>query len=245
MADSTIPCFDFPKAHTIEIPLPSGINLKTLQNIANGPPTQCDLVHSLMLQLNPMLAGMACIFKILAVMAGFMKVVDKVSVPPDPVGLAKAVIEDLAPPLKELVEDCVLMLDPCKIIKMIIAILDIILAYLGCVIEAIDSILNFKVGIDLDSAQGNPVLLASLNCSDKNLDGAMTSLTQAIESIRPLIEMMNPLLGIAGQDSIEMPPTEAVTPSLGELAGEDPLAKLKEFVASLQQIRQTLAAVCP
>jgi hypothetical protein len=244
MADSTIPCFEWPPAQTIEIPLPMGVSLKSLQNIANGVPNKCDLVHSLLLQLNPMLAGMACLFKMLAVMAGIMKVVDKVSVPPDPIGLAKAIIADLAPPLKELVEDCVLMLDPCKIIRMIIAILDIILNYLGCIVEAIDSILNFKAGIDLDSAQGNPVLLASMNCADKNLDTAMSSLTQAIESLRPLFDFMNPLLGLANQDPIEMPPTEVVTPSLADLAGEDPLAKIKDFIASLQQIRQTLAAVC-
>ncbi len=244
MAEYTIPCVKFPAAKTVEVPLPFGISIKSLHNIAEGPPTDCSLVHSLMLQLNPLLSGMACMIKMLKVLAAIKKVVDNIGVPPNPLAIIDDVVNEVAPALVDL-SSCFLLIDPCKIIEMVSAILQIIISYLNCLVQAFESIFTFKIGIDLDSAEGNPVLLGALQCADQNAESALTSLGEAIEGIRTLIELSSPLLEIAGQSPIEMPPTEALTPSLEDLTGGlDPLAPLKEFLDALQQIKNTLDAVC-
>jgi hypothetical protein len=52
------PCVPFPKAKPLEIALPFGGALSSITDVSQGPPTDCALVHSLMLQLAPMLASM-------------------------------------------------------------------------------------------------------------------------------------------------------------------------------------------
>ncbi|MBK7177997.1 MAG: hypothetical protein IPH82_12545 [Chloroflexi bacterium] len=161
---SDVPCVPIPNAKTITIPLPMGIELRSLTDISQGPPSDCALAHSLMLQVSPMLASMTCILKMLKVFSAL-----KDTITDSPPFFDITSIGKLITALADL-SSCFLLIDPVQICKMVKGILAIILSYIGCLIEAFESIWNFQLGIDLNAAQGNPVLLASLSCAQTNAE---------------------------------------------------------------------------
>ncbi|HSF43586.1 MAG TPA: hypothetical protein VLT87_27580 [Thermoanaerobaculia bacterium] len=244
MANGTSPCIKLPRPEVISIPLPFGAEIKSIID-ASKPPNDCSVATSLMLQLSPLLASMTCLIKMLKVLAAVKKVVDGISVPPNPVQVLSDVVTEVAPALAD-VAKCFLLFDPCQLARMISAILGLILSYLRCMVQAVESILNFQIGIDLNAAQGNPVLLASLGCAQDNAETSMMNLAQALEAIQPVLDLTSPLLELAGLPAIEMPPTEFSTGSLADLlaAGEDPLKPVKDVMAVLETAKQAADAIC-
>lgn len=247
MANGTTPCVSLPRPEVITIPLPFGAELKSIID-ASRPPSDCAVVHSLLIQLAPMLASFTCVLKVLKVLAAVKKVVDNISIPPSPtapIQVLTDVVTEVAPALADLAK-CFLVFDPCALAKMISAILALILSYLRCMVEAVESILNFSIGIDLDAAQGNPVLLASLGCAIENGESAILSLSQAMEAIQPILDLASPLLELAGIPPIELPPTEFDTGSLADqlLAGQDPLAPVKDVIGVLEEAKAVVDAIC-
>jgi len=228
-----VPCKKLPDAETITIPLPMGIDLKSLTDISKGPPSDCALAHSLMLQVSPMLASMSRILKMLKVFSAM-----KDAITDSPPFFDPLAIGDLITALADL-SSCFLLIDPIQICKMVKGILEVILAYIGCLIDAFESIWNFQVGIDLNSAQGNPVLLNSLICAQENAETSLNSLMQSMEGVMPLIDMVNIVLEIVGEDPIELEPI--ATPSLSDLAeGEDPLQPVKDVRDVIQAVHDAL-----
>lgn len=233
MSDENKFCIDWPEPQTFTVPLPFGGALSAISDISQGVPTDCALLQSLMLQLAPMLAGMTCILRILAVI-GALK--DFANNPLDPTNVGKLVGK-----IGEM-EACLgIVIDPCAIPRMVVAILNLIVKYLGCVIQALESILHFQVGLDFNAAAGNPIMLANLECAKKNSDRAIQSMNDSMQGIMPLIELVNMLLEIVGQKPIEMP--KLTTPTL---AGDsDPLAPIIAVRDALQQAVMVLSAICP
>src|SRR4051812_24764303 len=70
----TIPCIELPNPKPLKISLPFGTDLKSVIDISKGPPSDCTLIHGLMLQLTPALAGLECVLKVLAVIGALAKV---------------------------------------------------------------------------------------------------------------------------------------------------------------------------
>ncbi len=243
MADENdIPCVPLPQPKTIEIPLPTKATLKSIVDISK-PPTDCALVHSLMLQISPLLASMDCLFKMLKVAKELLDLLPKEASdisPTTPVTVLTDIVTKVVPALGDLA-GCFLILDPCELSKMIAGILKILIGYINCLIESVESLLNFQVGIDLDAAEGNPVLLASLSCAQDNAEAAMTTLGEALEGIQPILEAVINLLGLVGLPAPELPPLEASTPSLADLAeGQDPLEPVKVLRDALQTAHDAL-----
>ncbi len=242
MADDKIPCVPLPEAKTVTIPLPFKAELKSIVDLAR-PPSDCALVHSLMLQISPLLTSTACLFKMLKVAKELLDLLptDVSDVNFDtPVAVLKDMITKVVPALADL-SGCFLLLDPCELSKMIAGILKVLIGYLNCMIEAAESVLNFQVGIDLDAAQGNPVLLASLNCAQDNAETALTNLSQALEGIEPILSMVGTLLELVGLPPMELPPLEKSTPKLADLTeGEDPLEPVKVLRDGLQAAHDAL-----
>src|SRR4051812_4264210 len=118
-------CMD-PTPKKLSIPLPFGGELKALLDMSKGPPNDCAIVHSLMLQITPMLASMECVLRILKV----IKALKEALGPPPFMNT-----DDLLAAIEELAE-CFVMLTPAGLGKLIAAILRIIVAYLNCFIEA-------------------------------------------------------------------------------------------------------------
>ncbi len=223
MTDSDkIPCVTLPKAKKLKITLPFGGELQSMADTSKGPPTDCALVHSLMLQLTPTLAGMTCFFKMLKVIKALSEIENPITDIPKVAIAAK----DLS--------KCFLVFD--SIPAMIADILRLIIAYLRCIIQAIKSILDFQVAIDLNAAQGNPVLLASLDCANNNAQISLDQLMEQIAVIEPLLAVVEPIAGLVGI-SLEFP-------SLAKVSGADDLPKtLENLNNTLEQLQQAVDAI--
>jgi hypothetical protein len=222
---SIIPCIEIPQTHTFQIRLPFGGSLQALANFAQGPPTDCSLVHSLMLQVMPALGGMTCFLNVLHV----VKAVGAFASSADPLGS----LGDLASAVNKMA-GCFNVFS--NIPSMIGDILRVIIAYLRCFTNAMEHILEFQAGIDLNLAQGNPVMLASLNCARQNADTSLAQLAQALSVIGPLMGMLQPILAL-GPVSYTLPSFQDVS----EAKDLDTMLKnLDHTLAELQQIADQL-----
>src|SRR5579872_229015 len=163
-----------PDPKKLEIPLPFGGALKAITDMSKGLPKDCEIVHSLLIQVVPMLSSMECILRILKVIMALKELITSL---PD---LSK--VGDVVKAIEELAE-CFIMLTPLGIGKLIAAVLRIIIAYLTCFIDAFMSIYNFQIGISLTGASGNPVLLNALNCAQSNAEKSMNGLTDTMQGV--------------------------------------------------------------
>ncbi len=209
-----------------------GIELQAVADLSKGPPTDCALLHNLIVQLMPTLAGLNCILKILNVIGaleGFLTAF------PNPVAVASkagdvlAAIGDMS--------DCLgMVLGPIPMIETIKDILLLIISYLECFVAAIRSILDFQVGIDLNAAQGNPALLASLQCASDNAETSMQQMLMALGPIAPLFKMVQPLIKIS-QLPITLPDIGAITGASNVKSAVDQLDQ------TLIQLKQVLSSI--
>jgi hypothetical protein len=185
-------CVPFPKPRSLKIRLPFGGSLDSVVDISKGPPTDCTLIHGLMLQLAPALAGMECFLKVLK----FIKTVKDLTNPADIIGAAAGVGE------------CLNVF--VKIPLMIVDILKLIVAYLKCIIEAVRSVLAFQVGINLGDAEGNPAVSLSLDCAQDNAAASMSQLREILAAIQPLLQLVGTLLGLAEGTPLPDPAKKAL-----------------------------------
>ena len=182
MEDNQTPiCIPLPKPKPLKIRLPFG-DLNSVVDISKGPPTDCTLIHGLMLQLSPALVGMECFLNLL----NFVQILSQIKGPQDLVKIADATAK---------VAGCFVVFG--KIPLMIVDILKLIIAYLKCIIESIRSILAFQVGINLGDAEGNPAVSLSLNCAQNNAAASTAQLRQALGAIQPLLKLLEPIKALA------------------------------------------------
>jgi hypothetical protein len=248
MSDTqTIPCIDLPNLPPMKITLPFGVELNAVADFSKGPPSNCALIQSLMVQLSPALAGMACIFKMLNVFVQLAKINNPLNVPSGIVNVAKAAAE---------LTDCFLF--PAQIVCMIVGILNMIISFLLCIIEAVESLLTFRVGIDFSLATGNPTLLASLTCAQNNANASSAQLARALLLIEPLLITIQPILGLAPtvpgpiNDVIKAIPNAIASiqtalgggsVSVGVPGASGPLQILESVRADLSQFQNLLASI--
>ena len=248
MSDTqTIPCIDLPNLQPMNITLPFGIQLSAVADFSKGPPSNCTLIQSLMVQLSPALAGMACIFKMLNVFLELSKITNPLNVPSGIIKVAEAAAE---------LAECFLF--PAQIICMIVGILNMIISYLLCIIDAVESLLNFRLGIDFSLTAGNPTLLATLTCAQNNADASSAQLMQALLLIEPLLIVIQPILGMAPSvpgpinDVIKAIPDAIASiraaltggsVSVGVPGAEGPLQVLEKIRADLTEFQTLLAAI--
>ncbi len=217
---SVIPCIQIPEAHTFQIRLPFGGALQSFANFADGPPTDCALIHSLILQLMPTLGGMTCFLNVL----GVIKALQDFASSPNPLSS----LGELTTAINKML-GCFNVFT--NIPSMIGDILRLIIAYLRCFIHAVESVLEFQAQIDLNAAQGNPVMLASLTCAQNNAGTSLAQLMQALSVIEPLMDMLKPIMQL-GPVSVSLPSFEDVT------AAKDIDTALKNLDNTLNQIQQ-------
>ena len=205
-----------------------GIELQAMADFSQGPPTNCALLTNLIVQLMPTLAGLTCIFKILAVIAALERFIKGPLNPANAAGVLGA-IGDMSECLS-------IVLPGIGLYTFIKDMLLLIIEYLKCFLDAIKSILNFQVGIDLSIAQGNPDLLQSLQCASGNADAAMAQLMQAIGPIGPLFNMIQPIIGLA-QLPIQLPSLSAIT------GASNVVEAVNQMDAMLTEMQQIVAAI--
>lgn len=222
------PCSSLGSITIPSISLPMGIELQAVADFSQGPPTNCALLTSLIVQLMPALAGLTCIFKILAVIGALEKFIKGPVNPANAVGVLGA-IGDMSECLS-------IVLPGIGLYTFIKDMLTLIIEYLKCFLDAIKSILDFQAGIDLSVAQGNPDLLQSLQCASGNGDAAMGQLMQAIGPIGPLFNMITPIISLS-QLPIQLPSLSAIT---GASNIVEAVNQMDVMLGQLQQIVEAI-----
>ena len=165
-------CITLPPPATVKINLPMGGTLQGVADVTKSIPDDCSLSFSLILQLNPFLAMLDCLFKIVKVLEPLINVVTGLS-KPDPFAIAEAVpkLADAVPPLIE----CIAKFTGLGIPLFIKDLLCLIIKILGCVVGQLKTIVGFMAGLSIQiaaaEAQGNSELLAALECAQQERQG--------------------------------------------------------------------------
>jgi hypothetical protein len=219
------PCEEIrlPQPKPLKIQLPTGGSLSAVSDIARGIPNDCSLSFNLLAQLGPFLASIECLLKVLKLLKPLIDIVNGLPVPPVKAiqKFAKAAV-DLAP--------CLLVPTPANMIPFIRDILCLILKLLKCFLGQMKTILAMMSGLqlrlDAALASGNAELAHALQCAQENASLSAQHLTQSVEPIKVLLELLGPFFGIAGVQPIQLP-------ALGSAAD----------VESLNQVVQTVQTV--
>ena len=189
-----VPCTELKALGELpKIQLLAGVELKAFVDLAGGPPTDCKLSMNLLIQLAPLLASMACLFKVLDVLSTlheFAKVVPDLSKMPkavDELGAAMGELTKCMPPLH--VPTMRLMLK---------TMLQLVLRFLSCFLTQMNTLLEFRASLDIDAAEGNPVLRESLTCARNSADAAQTNLLKSLEPLMPVMNIVGVVAGFAG-----------------------------------------------
>jgi hypothetical protein len=220
----TIPCVDLPKIPEIPgITLLGGAELKGFLDFSAGAPTDCKITFNLLLQLAPLLASMACIFKILKAVTALADAVQDPSKIPSIAGA----ITDLA--------KCI-PVPGIEFYLMIKGILSLVIRFLSCFIDNLESILKFQATIDLGPAEGNPVLRETLICAQHNSQASMDNMMLSLQPLQPIMKVATMLLGMANLN-VQLPDLNNVSAS-GEAT--QTIASLKQAV---NQLKQAVASI--
>jgi hypothetical protein len=227
-ATINIPCPEFPDVSAdLKVTLPFG-ELKAFRDFTQGLSTDCTMTFNLLLQIQPLLASMACVLKILNVIGKLKGFFDA---GPNPFEMAKKAGEVAAA-----IADVGTCLPPAIFLSLFCTIKDILLIivnFLLCLISQLESILLFKAGIDLNAAEGNPLLKATLQCALDNADRSADHLTASIGPIQPLLDMVSMIASIIDLP-ITLPPLSATFQPGADMAAG--VTKLKESVELLKQV---------
>lgn len=234
-ANIDIPCIEIkPLGDLPSIPLPAGAQINPFIELGGPQPTDCKLSFNLLLQIGPLFASMACLLKILGVLG---KIADFANAVPDPIKLGKAV-----PELITSITDALKCFPPLAIpdfLEMIKQIILLILSYLACFLEQVDSILKFKAGLDFGAAEGNPALTDALNCASASADASMQNLMKSLGPIQPILKVVGTVAGMAGQ-SLTLPDFSSITLSADGSNVEQMVASLKSSVEGLRGVVASL-----
>lgn len=185
----------FPKP--LKVTLPTGGSMNAFIDMSKGIPNDCSMNFNLMVQMAPLLASMECPLKVLKLLKPLVDIIQ---------GLAKA---PPSPPsfgtLKEFT-DAAFELTPCftvfaSIPMFVKDLLCLVRSVLNCLLSQIRTVRDLLGGLQLrlSEAEGNPDLLATLKCAQDNANASMQSLTQSIEPIAGLLELVGMIAGLAGQ----------------------------------------------
>jgi hypothetical protein len=218
-ATVNIPCIELPTIPEIPaISLLGGAELRGFLDFSAGAPTDCKLTFNLLLQLAPLLASMACIFKILkAITALADGIQDPKKIPSIP-----GAITDLA--------KCI-PVPGIEFYLMIKGILSLVVRFLSCFIDSLESILKFQATIDLSAADGNPVLRDTLICAQNNAKASMDNMMLSLQPLEPILKVATMLIGITPL-GIKLPDISTVSASADTT---EVVTSLKQTVDQLKQ----------
>lgn len=231
-----IPCPKLPEVGELpSIKVAGGAELKAFLNFAEGVPTDCKATFNLLLQLPPLLAVSACLLKVLEVMGKLTEFFKAVPNPPEMGSAAVGVVEALG----ELVP-CIPALAPINIVCMIKGILELIVRFLNCFIDAVCSVIDFQATIDIQAAEGNPVLQAKLQCAQDNAAVSLNNLMTSLGPIEPIFAMVSNTAGVVGL-SIELPDFSSMNLEAGaDLDCDALLGPVRDGIDTIQQVIDAL-----
>jgi hypothetical protein len=236
-----------PRAKKLEVHLPNGATLPAFTDISKGVPTDCSLALSLVLQVAPFLASIECLLKILALLDPLIKIVQALTSLPPSVP-SPDVITKFGEAAVQVIECVTAMVIPgAGMFSFIKSLLILILTFLRCFVEGLQSIVQMLKGIALQmnaaQAAGNDELQRVLKCAQDNAMGSADHLQNAIGPVMNLIGLVQPILSLAKID-IAVP---TIVPGADLDGLNKALQALHDVVTILEQIIEAppLAAVPP
>ena len=234
-----IPCIEIKALGDLpNIPLPAGAQINPFIELGGPQPTDCKLSFNLLLQIGPLFASMGCLLKILGVLGAIMEFAQAVpGVVTSPGKLATA-IDDLVTSIKDALK-CFPPLAIPDFLEMIKQIILLILSYLECFLEQVDSILKFKVGLDFDAAADNPALTNALQCASDSADASMQNLMKSLGPIQPILKVVSTIAGMTGT-SLSLPDFSSITLSADGSGVEQMVASMKSSVDGLRSVVASL-----
>jgi hypothetical protein len=182
----------FPKP--LKVTLPTGGSMNAFIDMSKGIPNDCSMNFNLMVQMAPLLAAMECPLKMLKLLKPLADIVQALVKPaPPPAGAVPDLIAaaaDLAP--------CFTVF--ASIPMFVKDLLCLIRSVLNCLLGQIRTVRDLLGGLQLrmSEAEGNPDLLATIKCAQDNANASMQSLTQSIEPIAGLLELVGTIAKLAG-----------------------------------------------
>jgi hypothetical protein len=181
----------------LKVELPFGGSMNALVDMSKGIPTDCSMNFNLMLQMAPLLAALECPMKILKLLKPLIDIIKAVpSLDPIKIGEAMPAFVDAA---AEIVP-CFVAL--AKVPIMVMDLLKLIRSVLNCLLGQLETLRNLMNGLALrfGEAEGNPDLLATLECSQKNAMVQAQALTSSIDPIAGVLALVSTIAGIAGMN---------------------------------------------
>ena len=229
-----LPCVELkPLGDIPEIKLLGGAELQAFVDVAAGPPTDCKLTLNLLVQIAPLLASTACLFKILDVISKIKDFADGAK-DLDIVKLGTAVPKLIDAITK--LEGCIPALQIPRLVLMVSGILKLVIRFLSCFINQLESIIEFRASLDFAAADGNPVLKEALTCAQNSADAAQENLLKSIGPLKPVLDIVGMVGGLAGL-SLELPDTASLSAG-GDVTST--IASVKQAIDSLQNIADNL-----
>lgn len=229
-------CIPIPKPSRVEVNMPMGGSIKGIVDITKAIPDDCSLSFSLMLQLQPILINLDCLFKIVKVIQPMIDVVTGLAhAPPDLPKVAGAVpkLAEAVPPLVE----CIAKFVGIGIPLFVRDLLMLIAKILGCIAQQLRSVLNVMGGLALQitsaRANGNTELLATLQCAQENAESSAQGMMSAIDPVLTLLSLAEPFLGMAGVDPIKTP----------QIGSDSDIQSLQTVVTTLEALAKTLKLI--
>lgn len=230
-----IPCIKLPEPPEIpSITLIGGAKLSGFADLSKGMPTDCQVTLSLLGQLAPALAALAPILQIL--------------------GVVKAIADFASNPLvngPDLIAEIgkiaglFVSITPAGLAPTIVGILQLLIAFLKCVIGLMSSAIDVQAEIALQKAElevsGEPislVLQASIDCAELNASIALDQAGAMLGPIAPLADVIGVVAGLVG--------IEIAMPSVDVSAAADVQAavgQLEAAVTALEEAVEVVAAI--
>jgi hypothetical protein len=227
-----------PPSPKLTLTVPGGATLTGMADLPRGMPEECTVAFNLMLQLGPILGSLECLIRLFAFIGKIVEVAKAAtSTPPDPVAVVQKLAE--AAPAAEDVAECVIAFTPpiglCPPIK---SALQLVVRFLSCLIDFLESIVKQRLEIDIQmgQAQGNPALMEVLQQAQANADALGAQALQSVGPAFDLLQTFGGLIAAVAGGALEVPSLDDLTQ--GELG--EAIQPLKDFVQVLQTVIDAL-----
>jgi hypothetical protein len=219
-----------PKPTKLKIALPTGGSLSAITDVSKGIPNDCSLTFSLLLQIAPLLGSIECLIRVLKLLKPLIELLKALPLP------SPKLIADFVK-AAEGVAECLLVPTPLRMIPFVRDILCLVLKVLKCLIGQLKTILGVMQGLTIKinaaTEAGNSELLAALQCSMDNAQTAAGHLTNSVEPIGLILELVEPFMEIAGISPIKLP----------KMGSQNDLNALNSALQALQSVVATLQVV--
>ena len=182
----------YPLLDTIsEIPsvtLPIVGKLSASADFTVATPSNCSLAFNLLIKLNPLLANLTCVSKILGIIVALKKFAT------NPLTKGPALLKAI----KE-ASDCLkpfLIPNICIVIT-IFDSLKLVIQILTCLRNQFASLFEFHAKLDWEAAKTDPILNVSLECAQLSFDASCNNMKQSLQSVFTTIDLMIGLFDLA------------------------------------------------